>query len=410
VALAAPTGKAAVRMAESLKSASPGLSPAIRAQFETITPLTIHRLLKSNPDSPYFRFNKENPLNYDVVIVDESSMIDVALFAKLLNAVGENTKLILLGDKDQLASVEAGSLFGDLCKSQPSFQVSPERAALINLFITDPKRQITGDLVTTPKRQLLFEQIVELKGSHRFRSDEGIGKFSKTVINGNIDQLQSFLVSSGDEQVQIDTKYDEKVFEAFIKGYKEYIREPDIRKALKKFNSLRVLCAVREGDHGLYTLNKRVEKYLQQNRLIKPTSEFYEHRPVIVMKNHYDINLFNGDVGIMRYDENQALKAWFEDSSGELKSILPGFISEAETVYAMTIHKSQGSEFDRVLVVLPDLENMPLLTAELLYTAVTRARSKVVVQGSEAVISRTAARRVKRASGISGRIQETSGI
>jgi exodeoxyribonuclease V alpha subunit len=332
-------------------------------------------------------------------------MIDAALFAKLLQAIGNGTRLILLGDKSQLASVEAGSLFGDLCNTQPLFTVSKEKALFINGFIDETTQKIPFDYIVSSESHLLFEHVVELKRSHRFSSEKGIGKFSKAIINNEQEEIAGFFGTS-DEQVYIDTEYEEKVFDTFIKGYADYIQEPNIKAALGRLNELRVLCATREGEQGLYTINKRIEKYLQQKRLIKPTTEFYEHRPIIVTKNYYDLGLFNGDVGLIRYDENRVLKVWFEDSSGELKSVLPGFISEAETVYAMTIHKSQGSEYDDVLVVLPDAAELPLLTAELLYTGVTRAKSKVVVQAKREVILETAKRRVKRASGIMERFGE----
>ncbi|TDH24171.1 exodeoxyribonuclease V subunit alpha [Segetibacter sp. 3557_3] len=405
VALAAPTGKAALRLADSLKSASPDLPGETRNQFEKIIPGTIHRLLKYIPDSLYFRHTADNPLNYDLVVVDESSMVDVSLFSKLLDAIGSNTKLILLGDKDQLASVEAGSLFGDLCKSQPRFVVSANRAAMINTLIDGPSAQLPHELISDDNGHILFETIVELKKSHRFISDKGIGKFSKAIIANDLEKLTPFLEAK-DEQVTIDTAYSEKIFEDLIKAYSNYIREKDIKTALTKFNEVRVLCAVRDGEQGLYAINKKIEKYLQQRKLIKPTTEFYEHRPVIVTKNYYDLDLFNGDIGIIRPDQDNVLKAWFEDSSGGLKSVLPGFISEAETVYAMTIHKSQGSEYDNVLIVLPDKPEIPILTAELIYTGVTRAKSKVVIQATEAVIVAAVNRRVKRASGIAERFDE----
>lgn len=410
VALAAPTGKAAVRMAESLKKASSGMPTTIAAMFEDIVPGTIHRLLRYQPGSPYFRHNAENPVNFDVVIIDESSMIDVALFSKLLQAIGNNTRLILLGDKDQLASVEAGSLFGDLCNAQPEFLISKERAELINSFISDKARQITDEFIVSKNSHLLFEHIVELRRSHRFSSEKGIGKLSKAVIDNERDNLEIYLKTKKDEQVTIDPVYNEEVFENFIEGYIDYIREPNIKQALSKLNELRVLCAIRDGEQGLFNINRRIEKFLQQKRLIKTTTEFYEHRPIIVTKNYYDLELFNGDIGIIRYDENKVLKAWFEDSSGELKSVLPGFISESETVYAMTIHKSQGSEYNNVLLVLPKGAEIPILTAELLYTGITRAKSRVVVQATEEVIIKTAERRVKRISGIIDRFDEVQNL
>ncbi len=406
VALAAPTGKAAVRMAESLKSASKNIPPAIRTRFESISPATIHRLLIPVYGTPYFRHNTENPLPFDVIIVDESSMIDVALFAKLLNAVGSGTRLILLGDKNQLASVEAGSLFGDLSKSQPAFAISASRAQLINGLITDPSRKISPEFISDNTAVPLFQRIVELRKSHRFSSDQGIGRFSRALITGDHQLLKSFVAGIKDNQVIIDTLYDEMIFEKFIIGYAAYVNEPDIATALQRFNDLRVLCAVREGNQGLYAMNRAIEKYLQQQKLIRTGNEFYEHRPVIVNKNYYDLGLYNGDIGIIRSDENGVLKAWFEGPSGELKAVSPGFIGEAETVFAMTIHKSQGSEYGRVLVVLPDDPEVPILTAELLYTAVTRAKLSVTIQATDAVIMKTAQRRVKRASGIIERFDE----
>lgn len=407
VALSAPTGKAAVRMAESLKASSATANKNIGEKLRAITPGTIHRLLKYIPDSPYFRHNKDNPVNYDVVIVDESSMIDVALFAKLLDAIGNDTKLILLGDKDQLASVEAGSLFGDLCKSQTvSNLMSAEVVALINSFIPEDNRQITRDYILATNSHALFGHVVELKRSHRFTSDKGIGRFSRAVIKNDKAVLEEYLQNNMDEQVTIDTGYDNQIVEQFADGYKEYIEEPDIKKALQKLNQLRVLCAVREGEHGLYSLNTSIETFLKKKKLINKNRDFYENRPIIITKNYYTLSLFNGDVGLIRPDENGVIKAWFEDSDKGLKSVLPGYIAEAETVFAMTIHKSQGSEYDKVLVILPDNTNISILTRELLYTAVTRAKSKVIIQASEAVILQTAEGFVKRASGIMERFGE----
>lgn len=406
VALAAPTGKAAMRMAESLKSASFDVSEDITACFESLKPSTIHRLLKYIPDSPYFKHNQENPLEYDVVIVDESSMIDVALFAKLLDAIGPDTRLILLGDKDQLASVEAGSLFGDLCESQGALNLfSKERTEFINSFTDEAQRHLKAGKINQPCDHPLFEHIIELQYSHRFKSDEGIGKFSRAIIGNDVTAIKGFFVGDTDEQVLIDSLYSQEKFEHFIQGYVDYINEPDIKSALKKFQNLRILCAIREGEQGLYAINRKVEKYLADNRHISLKGDFYEHRPIMMNSNNYSLGLFNGDIGIVRPDKNGVLKAWFETPEGELKSILPGLIGQAETVYAMTIHKSQGSEFNKVLIVLPDADNISILTRELLYTGITRAKQKVLVQGKESGILQAAAGQVKRASGLSERFK-----
>lgn len=408
VALGAPTGKAASRMAESLKEAKLNVAETIMAKFQSLEPFTIQRLLKYNYDSPYFKYNKYNPLNYDVVIIDESSMLDVALFAKLMDATGPKTRLILLGDKDQLASVEAGSLFGDLCQAQEKLNLfSNESAVFINAFISKSDSQIPGENISKESDHPLFQHIVELRHSHRYSGEKGIGKFSKAIIQNNVEVIKSFM-QNNDEQVWIDKNYSEKIFQNFITGYEEFINEKNIKQALKKINKVRVLCAVREGEQGLRSINQKIEKYLSQRKLIKITGVFYENRPIIITHNYYDLNLFNGDVGIIRPDENEngILKAWFEDNEGNLKSYSPAYLNQCETVFAMTIHKSQGSEFDKIMVILPDSVNIPILTRELLYTAVTRAKSKVFIQGSEQVIMQSAKAFVKRASGIKDRFLE----
>ncbi len=403
VALAAPTGKAAARMAESLKETSAKFDQEVARNIQGLDPKTIHRLLGSIKDSPHFRHNKQNPLHYDVVIIDESSMIGVALFAKLLDAIGPETRLIMLGDKDQLASVEAGSLFGDLCQSQTQLNIfSSLRSALMN--------ELNGNLPMPRSAEVdgqanhpLFQHVIELKVSHRFTSDGGIGKLSRAIIQNDVSVLQDFMETNADVQVVIDQVYSKQLFEKVVDGYREFIQEPDIKTALMKLNNLRVLCAIREGEQGLHATNRKIEKYLSDKGLISLKGDFYINRPIIITSNNYALGLFNGDVGMIRPDEKGVLKAWFEDSQGNLKALTPGLITQVETVFAMTIHKSQGSEFNQVFVVLPQTENIAILTRELLYTAVTRAKSKVFIQGTKAVIVKTADGQVQRASGIAQR-------
>jgi exodeoxyribonuclease V alpha subunit len=407
VALAAPTGKAAARMAESLRNTRLPVTAELTEKLQSLSPSTLHRLLKSIKDNPYFHHNAENPLNYDVVIVDESSMIDIALFAKLLDAIGPDTRLILLGDKDQLASVEAGSLFGDLCQAQETLNLfSAGRIALINSFITDKRQHIPDSQISEDNAHPLFQHLVELRRSHRFTGHKGIGKFSKAIIKNDQPVLEEFLHAGHDEQVVIDPTYSITLFEEFVAGYADFIKEKDITEALHKINNLRVLCAVREGDQGVYTTNRMIEKYLYDKKLIRINAEFYKNRPIILTRNYYEHNLFNGDTGIIRPDEKGVLMAWFEDGAGSLKAVLPGYLTEAETVYAMTIHKSQGSEFNKVLVILPLTTNVAILTRELVYTAVTRAKTMVYVQSSAEVLLQAADRSVERSSGIANRFIE----
>jgi exodeoxyribonuclease V alpha subunit len=401
IALAAPTGKAAARMAQSLKEASLPVSNEIAERLQTLQPSTIHRLLKINYNTHYFKHNSSNPIDADVVIIDESSMIDVALFAKLLDAIGPDTKLIMLGDKNQLASVEAGCLFGDLCEAQHKLNVfSEERAKIINSVLPNQKRILTDSHISSDPGHPLFQHVVELRESFRFKDNEGIGKISKAIIHNDVISITDFIENKNDKIVTIDDSGNTVLFNDFVLGYSAYIHETDISLALKKLNQLRVLCAVKEGEHGLFALNKKIEEQLISKKLIQKTGEYYINRPIMVTGNNYELELFNGDIGIVRKNAKGITMVYFEDKEGKLKEVLPGYITQSETVYAMTIHKSQGSEFDKVFMVLPERENIQLLTRELLYTGITRAKKQVFMQGKKDIILKSAAEKVKRASGI----------
>jgi exodeoxyribonuclease V alpha subunit len=406
VALAAPTGKAAMRMAESLKNTSLSVPTEIKEWLKNLSPNTIHRLLKSIPDSIHFKHNASNPLPYDVLVIDEASMIDVAMFAKLLDAVGSHTRVILLGDKNQLASVEAGSLFGDLCKAlQKNNELSSSAADFINQFIKDQDRKITRDYIGTSHHPLAGH-VIELKRSHRFNSSSGIGKLSHAIINNDEKVLAEVIANKGGDSIELDLDSDDAIFNSFVDGYKEYILETDISKALEKFNKLRVLCAVREGADGLYSINKMIENYLSKHGLINNKLDFYENRPIIITRNYKELKLFNGDIGIIRKDSNGNLRAFFEDSDKNIRAIMPVYISDAETVFAMTIHKSQGSEYNKVMVVLPKKSSGLLLTRELLYTAITRAKEHVIIRATGDILIETSKATVSRTSGINNRFDE----
>jgi exodeoxyribonuclease V alpha subunit len=404
IALAAPTGKAAARMAESLRSSPLADVPGLQEVFEALEPSTIHRLLKTKPGTPYFRHDAANPLPHDLIIIDESSMIDVALFAKLLQAIGPQTRLVLLGDKDQLAAVEAGSLFGDLCQAQPLLNTfSPERRRFLNQFAADAACGIPEAAVIESASHPLFQHVVELQYSRRFSADHGIGPFSKAIIANDVDALQFYRVQNVDKAVRIDAHYSEDCFESIAAEYADYLQEPDIFSALRKLGNCRILCALREGSQGIHAMNTATENYLKKRGLLRLQGEFYENRPIMLSRNYYEHGLFNGDTGIIRRDAEGTPIAWFDDGAGSVKGVLPGYLADAETAFAITIHKSQGSEFNKVLVVLPDDAGSPILTRELLYTGVTRARSEVIVQAPETVLMHCAARRVERASGIARR-------
>ncbi len=406
VALAAPTGKASMRMYESLKSSTLPFSEVTKAKIDNLKPSTIHSLLGYKKESVNFKYNAENSLPYNWVVVDEASMIDVPMFSKLLCALGDNCRIILLGDKDQLASVEAGSLLGDLCQTLPSLNMfSSANAQWMNQFIPEPARNIQPEFIGENK-QLLSGHIIELKFSHRFNSQGAIGKVSKAVIEGDLERLKNLIGVQTASNVTFDFEYKEEILSKFVEGYEAYIKEIDIAEALIKLNELRVLVAVRESNRGMYAINKFIELQLRKKGLIKPDGDFYENRPIMVTRNMYDLELLNGDTGILRKDANGNIKAYFEDGKGGVKSVLPAYLTYSETVFAMTIHKSQGSEFNKVLVVLPEGTSNALLTRELLYTGITRARDHITIQGKQDTIDYAVETCVKRISGITGRIDQ----
>lgn len=401
IALAAPTGKAAARMDESLKTAAAGNSD-LTDKFNELQPFTIHRLLGTNAHSIYFKHHADHTLNYDIIVADEASMIDASLFYKFLTAVGPDTKLIMLGDRNQLSSVEAGSIFGDFCLAQNDLNIfSEERKQIIEEIF--PKISLPTSKELNELQHPLFQRVIELKKSYRFSDAKGIGKLCRAIIQNDAETMKHFF-ENNDPEIFLDPNYSGKTFKDFINGFKEYIGEKDIKQALQKLNELKVLVAVREGKQGLHEINLAIEKYLTGKKWIKKDGEFYENRPVMVTSNNPELEIFNGDVGIVRIDKNGEKKIWFE-IKGELKGFAPASIAPLETVYAMTIHKSQGSEFEKVLVVLPQNQNVKILTRELLYTAASRAKKHVIIQGTEEHILKIMELKVKRSSGIKERFQ-----
>ncbi len=391
VALAAPTGKAAARMNESLrnfvKDHENSLNTEVKTKLAGLKAQTIHLLLGPVSDSVFFRHDEKNRLPYNVVIIDECSMIDGAMMAKLLNAVDDTTTLYLIGDKDQLASVEAGSVFGDLSRAV--------------------------------KSELLKDKVITLMESHRFKKDKGIGRFSTEIIEGKTPDVNSY---SKDDQVTIEilnsdnTKtnlFKEKVlksglFKQYALEYEDYINKDDIKEALISLNKIRFLCVTRENDYSVSETNKAIEKLLKEKVADKekfnPKEGFYHNQPIIITQNDYKLGLLNGDVGLIRR-ESDTLFAWFEGPDGEIIKKIAGYVNHYDTVFAMTIHKSQGSEFDHVVVILPEKQADKLLTRELLYTAITRAKTKVLLQTTVEALDKCATRSVSRASGLETQIE-----
>jgi exodeoxyribonuclease V alpha subunit len=390
-----------MRMKESLAN-NKELPEDYRQAIAALQPYTLHRLLEYKYQSPYFKRNTENPIEADVIIVDEASMIDVALFAKLIAAVKPETRLILLGDQNQLASVEAGSLLGDLCNTvENKNQFSAGLHSDLKSFLPEQELNPNNDY-----DQLLQDNLVELQHSYRFDENPEFRKISEAVISNDKPALKAFFTENSDEKkIIVDQAYNETLFKSFIEGFETFILEEDIAQAIEKLNELRILSVIRHGNQGVTGLNARVEKYLQKKGRIDLSHVFYENRPVMVTRNHPELNLFNGDVGIVRKDkESGKMRIWFINEERNVISFSPGLLTEVETVFAMTVHKSQGSEFNQVLLVMPKSEEVPILTRELLYTGITRAKQKLTIQGTKEVIMKASEGRVMRASGITNRI------
>ena len=395
IALAAPTGKAAARLKEALRDAKTGLKlpPEIAARLPHDA-TTIQRLLGAIGDSGKFRHHREHLLTADVVIVDEASMIDLALLSKLLEATRSDARVILVGDKDQLASVEAGSAFRDICT--PGFEVGVSRDQAREF-----KKYTGKDLdAGRPARAPIHNAVVELRENFRFGVGSGIGELSEAVNRGDAVGARAILKSG---KVKWQATPPAKTFERELRNrvfhkFEALCAQSNPRDALAALNEFVVLCALRRGPFGAETVNSLIERMLFEAGKKEATHKYFSGQPVMIVRNDYDLELFNGDIGITLRDED-GWRVFFPTENGELRSFSPARLPEHETAFALTVHKSQGSEFQEVLLILPE-DDSSVLTRELIYTGVTRSRREVEVWASETVIDQTIARKVRRSSGL----------
>ena len=403
ISLAAPTGKAAARLQEVIKNARDGFNCA--EHIKTAIPTeasTIDRLLGRISGSPYFRHNSKNPLPVDVVVIDESSMVDLALLSKLVQALPRAARLILLGDKDQLASVEAGAVLGDICDTgrkhgfSGSFRSIFKRVAGEGLEGAAAEESAAGPA----------DSIIQLRKNYRFGEKSGISQISRAVNEGNSDGSMKLLKEGayGDIEWQQLPRPDQlpgALRGPILDGFAPCLRAKEPEEAFDLFNRFRILCCFREGPYGVYAVNSLVEQVLREKGLIKRDSRWYQGRPVMITKNDYNLRLFNGDVGLVLPDPaaRNELRAFFQAADGSLRRFLPLRLPEHETVYAMTVHKSQGSEFVRLLFIMAD-RMASIVTRELLYTALTRARERVEIWGKEEIFQEAVSQRIERTSGL----------
>ena len=363
VALAAPTGKAAARLGQAVQESLTRmkLPEQVRQTFPERAQ-TLHRLLGVRRNSPRFAHDHDNPLPYDLVVVDEASMVDLALMSKFVGALHPAACLVLLGDKDQLASVESGAVLAELSESLSENTVILERSYRFNTAIKE------------------FAEAVK----------SGAGGHAWTLV-GDSDTAELGLLESDTEHF-------------LLRHYQQFLRSVEdldparYAEVFDHFNAFRVLCATRKGSRGVENINFILEHRLK--RSFGYTGTWYPGRPVMVIRNDYTLGLYNGDVGICLPEKGEGiLKVWFVAEDGNLRGYLPSRLPKHLPAYSITIHKSQGSEFDEVAVLLPQ-DDAPILCREIIYTAVTRARKKVWLQCEEDIFHLAVSRKTSRFSGL----------
>ena len=393
IALCAPTGKAAAHLKKSVEGALSKIrdNDKVNALFDKeikYVPLkgeTVQKLIGTKIGSISAKFNKNEPLPYDLIIADETSMFDLSLMKKLFSALSPSASIVFLGDKDQLASVQAGSVFGDICSfSKIESGIHPDNT------------------------KSLAESITVLKKSFRFDPDKGIGKISKAVNESDIKGVQDAFDS--DDNIRF-IENSESSFQGFRKKLKEII-ESEIKRysndypyifpvnkakpeeLLSRMKNIQILSALRKGPGGFSEINTIVEE------IFSLTGNIYHGMPVMAVENDYDMKIFNGDTGIICKEER--LNAYFPGDNA-LRKINPYLLKSYEKSFCMTVHKSQGSEFENVIFVLPN-EDSRVLTKELIYTAITRAKKNITIIGSKEILNAGILRKTERSSGLSSRL------
>ncbi|WP_314441033.1 exodeoxyribonuclease V subunit alpha [Massilia timonae] len=410
VALAAPTGKAAARLKQSIDKALGELADRVGAELplrELTARMgaarTLHSLLGARPDTRAFAHHRGNPLDVDVLIVDEASMVHLEMMASLLDALPPGATLILLGDKDQLASVEAGAVLGDLCHDAQGGNYDADTIAYV--------RAASGEAIPAEyagEGGALAQQTVMLRHSRRFGGP--IGQLALAVNAGDRARAEEVLRASLDGVRWIEHAQPSQLLQLAHAGYAPYLQllkdgaasdEDWVRQVLQSFETFRILCAVRDGEWGVSGLNEAIEKRLEAGGLLRRGAEWYVGRPVMVTRNDYSTGVFNGDIGVTLPDPARpgAQRVYFLEGD-KVRSVLATRLRNVETAFAMTVHKSQGSEFRHTVLALPREVNA-ILTRELVYTGITRAsREFTLVTPSGEVLREAIASRTHRTSGL----------
>ncbi|MGV8961628.1 MAG: exodeoxyribonuclease V subunit alpha [Stenotrophomonas sp.] len=406
IALAAPTGRAAERMAESLRRAVAAITPLVDVEEALLAALpasasTVHRLLGTIPDSTRFRHHADNPLPFDLIVVDEASMVDLPLMAKLVDAVAEGARLVLLGDADQLPSVEAGDVLAAiLAAAGAGDTVSADDAQMLAPLLGELPAAAVAEPSAAPGRR------VHLRRGYRQAEGFALAPLAEAVRTGNAARALELL--RGDSLAGV--RFAEDTFDPLdgpdrdllLEGYRALARADSPAAALAQAGRLRLLTALREGPQGARGLNARIEELLGGGKRGAPA--YFHGRLLLVTENSYRHHLFNGDVGVCLREGSGPVLAWFPgEEAGEVRAFHPAALPAHESAFAMTVHKAQGSEFEQVWLQLPRHDSR-VLSRELLYTGLTRAKTALHLAGSAEVIHAALARHASRWSGLEWRL------
>jgi exodeoxyribonuclease V alpha subunit len=453
IALAAPTGKAAQRMQEALFARAGSLPPELAARMPQ-TSFTLHRLLGTGPNGR-FRHHRDNPLPYDVIVIDEASMIDVAMATHLFDALARDTHLVMLGDKDQLAAVEAGAVFGEL-SARPAFTTQGIgsiasalgiderrlREALPTVIFDVPSNAaepFIDDLFGMPdnpppqskqtQSAPLADCVAWLERNYRFGLESAIGRLSIAIRRGAVQEALDVLdinpaaPCAAAFHEDVDAAPTERTVQRLAAGFAPYAdalavaladgaanaasHAPALFDALNRF---RILCATRLGARGVDQMNTAMAAQVRRAARVTLAigAQWFAGRPIMVTRNDYALGLFNGDIGIALPGVDGGLRVYFRGADGGLRAVSPAALPPHDTAFALTVHKSQGSEFEHAVLMLPSTFSR-VLSRELVYTAVTRARERVEVVGARAVLMRAIATPTQRDSGLAARIVEAMG-
>lgn len=413
IMLAAPTGKAAMRMLDAISQRSSlfplHMRPMIPKQAQTI-----HRLLGMSGDGISTRYHAGNPLPLDTLIVDEASMLDLALAARLFDAVPPHARVVLLGDKDQLASVEAGSVFAELA-SRRVFAGNC-LANLETLTGVHPDTALSSLMGHAP----LENRVVWLTRNYRFSETSGIGRLASDIRDRRLSDALDFLCSGSDRSVcwldMADPTVAANFGKALLDRYTPYFdcvrnNGNDIGKIFETFNRFRILCAVREGSYGIVAINRLIASAMTEalsgtrRKMDAADAGWFTGKPIMIRRNDYSLGLFNGDVGITFPDASGHLAVWFMKDDGTFRAVPPSRLGEYETSFAMTVHQSQGSEFDSVALLLPARFSR-VLCRELVYTGITRAKTAITVMADRTILSQSLENDSVRRSGLGARLFE----